>query len=207
MKQCVKCKKFKTQTMFGKRRKNRDGLKSHCKQCGSIYRRQHYEKNKARVLKLKKIYYYNNRTKELAQNKAYRQSERGKEKRRKRQKIRLNTDFKYRLIRNHRCRIWHAVKGISKEQSSKDLLGCNNQEYKEYLTKQFLPEMTIENYGTVWEVDHMKPCSSFDLTDEEERKKCFHFTNTQPMFISENKKKSNKIIYDMDWDGSRWRIK
>ena len=124
--------------------------------------------------------------------------------RRKRQKIRLQTDLNFKLKRNHRCRIWHALKGISKNETSKQLLGCNNQEYIDYLTKLFLPSMTLENYGTVWEVDHMMPCSSFNLADEEERKKCFHFTNTQPMFIIDNKQKSNRIVYNMHWNGSRW---
>jgi len=67
--------------------------------------------------------------------------------------------------------------------------------------------MTWENHGEIWEIDHIKPCNSFDLTDIEQQKQCFHYTNLQPLFktsklaksfgyINEigNRNKSNKII-------------
>ena len=41
------------------------------------------------------------------------------------------------------------------------------------------------------------PCSSFDFTKEEDIKKCFHWTNLQPLYKLENIKKSNKILPDM----------
>jgi hypothetical protein len=45
-----------------------------------------------------------------------------------------------------------------------------------------------------WHIDHIKPCSSFDLSKEEEQLACFHYTNLQPLWWHENLKKSNKII-------------
>ena len=42
--------------------------------------------------------------------------------------------------------------------------------------------MTWENHGIIWEIDHIKPCVSFDLSLEEEQKKCFHYINLQPLF-------------------------
>ena len=53
--------------------------------------------------------------------------------------------------------------------------------------------MSWDNYGSYWEIDHIKPCDSFDLSNLEEQKECFIFTNTQPMKISDNRKKSNKL--------------
>jgi hypothetical protein len=53
--------------------------------------------------------------------------------------------------------------------------------------------MTWLNHGQIWEIDHIKPCSSFDLTDLEQQKQCFHYTNLQPLFKTENRQKSNKI--------------
>lgn len=55
-------------------------------------------------------------------------------------------------------------------------------------------EMNWNNHGEVWEIDHIIPCSNFDLTKEEEQKKCFHYLNTQPLTFEENRSKSDKII-------------
>ena len=49
--------------------------------------------------------------------------------------------------------------------------------------------MAWDNYGTgqngkgtqEWQIDHIKPCASFDLSKESEQKKCFHYTNLQPL--------------------------
>lgn len=42
--------------------------------------------------------------------------------------------------------------------------------------------MNWDNHGEIWEIDHIKPCDSFNLTDIEQQKQCFHYTNTQPLF-------------------------
>jgi hypothetical protein len=52
--------------------------------------------------------------------------------------------------------------------------------------------MNWNNYGVKGRhIDHIKPVSKFDLTKEEEIKKCFHYTNLQPLWWDENLKKSN----------------
>ena len=48
--------------------------------------------------------------------------------------------------------------------------------------------MTFDNIH----IDHIKPCSKFDLTKEEEKEKCFHYTNLQPLFVKDNLEKANK---------------
>ena len=63
-----------------------------------------------------------------------------------------------------------------------------------------------ENQGE-WHIDHIRPCASFNLDLEEERHKCFHYTNLQPMWGPDNISKSD--IYDEDedereWDGDKW---
>ncbi len=44
MKQCTKCKKWKDESKFGKDSRNKDGLKSWCKDCMRAYIRERYKK-------------------------------------------------------------------------------------------------------------------------------------------------------------------
>ena len=37
----------------------------------------------------------------------------------------------------------------------------------------FTEEMTFENYGPYWHVDHVIPCSKFDLSNDENIGNCF----------------------------------
>ena len=63
-------------------------------------------------------------------------------------------------------------------------------ELKAYLELQFTDGMTWENRGN-WHIDHIRPCASFDLTDPEQQKQCFHYTNLQPLWAADNLAKSD----------------
>jgi hypothetical protein len=98
----------------------------------------------------------------------------------KQKQIRRKLDPNFKILSNSRIRIYYALKSNTKKSSTKELLGCTVEELWSYLEKQFKPGMTKENYGE-WHVDHIKPCASFDLSKEENQKKCFHYTNLQPL--------------------------
>jgi 5-methylcytosine-specific restriction endonuclease McrA len=68
----------------------------------------------------------------------------------------------------------------------------DTQELRAHLEKQFKSGMTWENYGKVWEIDHIKPISKFDLSILEERIKANALSNLQPMLAEENNKKGAK---------------
>jgi len=110
-------------------------------------------------------------------------------------KRRRHKDINYHIEMNLRSRIYNAFKRNTKTISTFQLLGCSILELKGYLETLFESWMTWNNYGKGgWVIDHIIPCSSFDLTDEEQQRKCFHYTNLQPMGERENLIKKNKII-------------
>ena len=75
-------------------------------------------------------------------------------------------------------------------------IGCDLDFLKQWLESHFTEQMTFENYGSYWHVDHVIPCSKFNLENENEINNCFHWTNLQPLESSKNMSKSNKIDHD-----------
>jgi hypothetical protein len=103
---------------------------------------------------------------------------------------RLETDAAYRAEHNLRRRLHVVVKaqGTAKAYRFNQLVGCTAPELKAHIEKQFQEGMSWDNYGE-WEVDHIRPCASFDLRDSEQQKACFCYTNLQPLWREENAKK------------------
>lgn len=100
-----------------------------------------------------------------------------------------------KLAATIRSRINDLVKRNYGSAKTEKLLGCSMKELKIYLEKQFCFGMTWTNYGFYgWHVDHIKPLSSFNLQDEKERIKAFHYTNLQPLWATENMKKGAKML-------------
>lgn len=102
-----------------------------------------------------------------------------------------------RIGKNLRSRIINALvrQDSIKSKRIRELIGITIPELKNYLEKQFKPGMTWENYGFYgWHIDHRLPLISFDLTNPEEQKKAFHYTNLQPLWAKENHQKRSKIL-------------
>jgi hypothetical protein len=63
------------------------------------------------------------------------------------------------------------------------------------MQNMFKPGMTWENYGAVWHIDHIIPCSFFNMSYPEHQIACFNWQNLQPMFGEENLHKSDNMDY------------
>lgn len=108
-------------------------------------------------------------------------------------KEKLSTNIDYKITHNLRERLRVALHNNSKGAKTKDMLGCSMNEFKQYLESKFTEEMNWDNYGRKgWHIDHIKPCISFDMSDPEQQKQCFHYTNLQPLWWRDNLKKYSK---------------
>lgn len=102
-----------------------------------------------------------------------------------------------RIKGNLRCRLWAALRGARKSANTFELVGTSIDGLKQHLEAQFTPGMSWDNYGkNGWEVDHIRPCASFDLTSPAQQRECFHFTNLQPLWARDNAAKRDR--YDME---------
>ncbi|MFA5300317.1 MAG: hypothetical protein WC389_19190 [Lutibacter sp.] len=161
---------------------------------GKVNAHKWYDANKDKISAKRKIEREINPTIHRARNKKYYNANRDKVLRRnhKNEQKRLQNDPMFKIARNLRKRVNAVLKGTSKSDKTLQLLGCSLEFFKEYLEQKFRDGMTWENYGTIWHLDHIKPCSKFDLLLIDEQKKCFRYTNLQPLLVLENLKKHNK---------------
>ena len=106
---------------------------------------------------------------------------------------RIKTDRNYQLRHILRSRINNTIvngKRLKKLDHTIELIGAPMEKVREHIEKQFKDGMTWENHGLYsWHIDHIKAVSLFNLTDIEEQKKAFHYTNLQPLWAEENLKK------------------
>lgn len=115
-----------------------------------------------------------------------------------RRKQRRKTDINFAIESSLRARLHKALnaKGAKKAIKTFELLGCTSEQLKQYLESQFQEGMSWNNYGygsDKWNIDHIKPCDSFDLIQIEQQRECFHYTNLQPLWQPDNLQKSSKI--------------
>lgn len=77
----------------------------------------------------------------------------------------------------------------------KDYLGGDIAFVRGWIEDKFINEMTWENYGKVWVVDHIVPFRMFDPFKEEELKICWNYRNLQPIYSHDNIKKEGNVFF------------
>lgn len=128
-----------------------------------------------------------------AHNKASSKTDKHKERMKGWRAEKRRTDPNFRIADNCRRRINAAIAGKDKSANTLALLGCTLAELKLHLESKWTPGMSWMTYGKIgWEIDHVKPCDSFDLSDPAQQRACFHFTNLQPMWRELNQSKGNR---------------
>jgi hypothetical protein len=100
----------------------------------------------------------------------------------------------FRLIKSMRSRMC-GILGGKKDVGALALLGCSAQQLRSYLQAQFAQGMSWNNFGTYWHADHVIPLAWFDLSDTNQQRWAFHYTNLQPLTKQDNLRKNAKIAW------------
>lgn len=157
-----------------------------------------YVENKERAIQTRRAHYINNKEQyNINRQRWYEKNpDFKKEYSRFYMQFRKDNDPEFSLKMNISLRIRQALKLNSNKDKKKIeiLCGCSIDYFKKWIEYQFETGFTWKNHGSVWHFDHVIPMSSFDLTNEIEMKKCFHWSNLQPLEKTLNLKKSSKII-------------
>lgn len=204
--------KAETKRLYNERRLERgNNMTPEQKEAKREWNRK-YKRDNAEAIKQKnKIYFDNNKDKARAYRAANRDkiNQRTREKRlankeqinakiQEKRRARKLADPSYRL----RCSLGSRISMAVKRQRTRKigrtlwLTGCTVEQLKQHLEKLFQPGMNWENYNHAgWHVDHIIPCAAFDLSDSEQQKACFHYSNLQPMWAVDNWKKAGLVDY------------
>jgi len=137
-----------------------------------------------------------------AYQKEYRQrlvvKERMNEYRKKWHKEKAKIDPKFRLDQNMGSAIYHALNGVKAGRKWQKLVGYTLKDLINHLEKQFDENMSWDNYGSYWHIDHIIPKSWFiyKTPDDIGFKMAWGLNNLQPLEGVKNFKKSNKLTYN-----------
>ena len=220
---CPTCTQTKDLTEFNKNKSRKDGYQRECRKCCHVHNDKHYHTKKSPRLKEnlkeghkicscckqelllvkfkpgKGRFEVGSNCKDCF-NKKWNEYQKRTGQNKKHNKLKRQTNPQWKLKQVLRCRYLDALKRhtsggrVNKHHSAIELIGCSIDFYKQYLEQQFKPDMTWENHGILWEIDHIKPCAAFDLTNITQQHECFIYTNTQPLYYSENRSKGDTYV-------------
>lgn len=177
-KKCTKCKKRKNKDQYHIYSNNKH--RSYCISCGRSMCKNYKAQNRDNISQYNKEYKQQHKEEIRKYNREWTAKTK-------------KTNPQYKIKSVLRIRLNKALQGLVKSDKTLNLLGCDLEFLLEWFKFRFINDMTIDNHGEKWHIDHVIPCSSFDLTKEEEQKKCFHWTNLQPLEGTYNIIKGDKI--------------
>lgn len=194
-KKCHKCDKNKNIDDFNNQKNGKFGKESVCRECRKIYQQNYRLNNKDKIHKGNREYEQRNKTKIALRKKKYRENNKEKilERNKKWKHKKYHSDINYRIECILRARLHKTLSSNKKLDKTLSLLGCSINEFKKHIEQQFKEGMSWDNWShETWHIDHIKSISSYDLSDPEQQKECFHYTNLQPLSAFENLRKQKK---------------
>jgi hypothetical protein len=163
-KKCRKCKKEKSLISFNKQK---DRYLPTCNQC----------------------YYENSKHKIKASIKKYQQKNKEKLREYRRNRALLPTQ-RIRASMKNRLKALFFRKGDTR---TAEILGMPLKDFKLYIETQFRDGMSWDNYGSLWDIDHIIPCRAFDHTLKEHVMRCWNYRNLRPELKTVNYSKNDRM--------------
>lgn len=158
---CNKCGRDLDINMFNRNKNSRDNHSSWCKDCQREYDKHYYQStlDSRHRIKLENNRKFYNKTK---------------------------NDINFKLNRAISNGIQYSIKENKAGCHWEDLVDYNLQQLKEHLESQFDENMSWQNYGSYWEIDHIVPKNLFDIKDF---KVCWSLVNLRPLSKIKNRKR------------------
>lgn len=168
--------------------------KSYCKDCGNKMCRDYKKRNREKIAEYNRKYKQLNKDDISQYNRTYNVENRRKiqDRQNEQKRIRRKNDFQFYLSHKLRTNITKIFNG-SRMGTSKEYLGCSVEMFEKWIISQFDDEMSLSNRGTYWHIDHLIPISKFDMLDEDDLKKCCHWSNMQPLTATDNLSKKDNL--------------
>lgn len=159
----------------------REANSEHVKRKKKEWQEANREKSRLRL----RAYYKANREKARAAWKRWREENRDRYNAYFLDKKAVDASFLIATRMRNRIRMALKSRSVSGTSRSVDLIGCTYEQLRTHIESLFLPGMSWERFGEI-HIDHIVPCASFDLSDPEQQKICFHYTNLQPLWAKDN---------------------
>ncbi len=204
MKNCSKCRLEKHIDLFSNDRRYSDGKYPSCKDCKTKVSQRYYQANKSVIIrkdvdrhlfKLQNDAYRTEHNKKCAE---WNRNNPRREYHASYNRNRRKNDLNFKIAGNLRNRLYCSIRSDAKAGSAVDDLGCSISFLKKYLESLFTLGMSWDNYGKghdKWNIDHIIPLASFDLTDRVQFLKACHYSNLQPLWEPKNLSKSDRLEF------------
>jgi hypothetical protein len=223
MRFCSACKQFKDPKCFGTFKKDPSKLLAQCSQCTEYkrkyaksskgkaftkkrnadpkrkeYKKEHAQKESSRVVQRAAAAALEATGKYEERRTAWKKSPNGQKLAKRMSKNRsakLREDPAARLAWNIRVRLYSTLTGrIISSKTIKDNTEFSNcREILDHFEALLSEGMTMDNYGSVWHIDHRIALCWYDHSDPDDVLRCWSKANLVPLFGVENVRKSYKI--------------
>jgi len=205
-KECSTCWRVLPLDRFVRDPRKKRGVTSDCKDCRKARSKRWREANPEKVRELngrpitreaQRAWWKVHGVRVRAERRKAAKTPEAREKNAERAREYRRRSHQYRVKSNLRSRVNYALNGRKRTKSVEQLLGCSIPDFVAHLESQWQPGMSWDNYGLgddSWHIDHIIPCAAFDLTDPQQQRECFHYTNCRPLWAEENLSKGARLL-------------